>query len=104
MGKGEAVARARRGQGVVDEEATALGIANRIQAVDDLVFGIEHLEINGGFETAKGHQNVAVRDGECEERALFNREESVGALADLGFAPREVLNSHLRIINSERFD
>ena len=27
MGKGEAVARARRGQGVVDEEATALGIA-----------------------------------------------------------------------------
>ena len=29
MGEGEAVARARRRQGVVDEEATALGIAGQ---------------------------------------------------------------------------
>lgn len=52
MGEGEAVARARRGQGVVDEEATALGIADRIQAIDDLVLGVEHFEINGGFKAA----------------------------------------------------
>ena len=83
VGEGEAVARARRRQRVVDEEAAALGIANRIQAIDDLVLGAEHFEINGGFEAAKGHQDVAVRDGGCEERSLFNREESVGALADL---------------------
>lgn len=52
MGEGEAVARARRRQGVVDEEATALGIANRIQAINDLVLGVEHFEINGGFKAA----------------------------------------------------
>ena len=83
VGEGEAVARARRGQGIVDEEAAALGIANRIQAIDDLVLGAEHFEINGGFEAAKGHQDVTARDGECEERTLLDREESVGALADL---------------------
>ena len=52
VGEGEAVARARRRQGVVDEEAAALGIANRIQAIDDLVLGVEHFEINGGFKAA----------------------------------------------------
>ena len=83
VGEGEAVARAGRRQRVVDEEAAALGIANRIQAIDDLVLGAEHFEINGGFEAAKGHQDVAARDGECEERTLLDREESVGALADL---------------------
>lgn len=52
VGEGEAVARARRRQRVVDEEATALGIANRIQAIDDLVLGVDHFEINGGFKAA----------------------------------------------------
>lgn len=52
VGEGEAVARARRRQGVVDEEATALGIANRIQAIDDLVLGVDYFEINGGFKAA----------------------------------------------------
>lgn len=52
VGEGEAVTRARRRQRVVDEEATALGIANRIQAIDDLVLGVDHFEINGGFKAA----------------------------------------------------
>lgn len=52
VGEGEAVARARRRQRVVDEEATALGIANRIQAIDDLVLSVDHFEINGGFKAA----------------------------------------------------
>lgn len=52
MGEGEAVARARCRQRVVDEEAAALGIANRIQAIDDLVLGVEHFKINGGFKAA----------------------------------------------------
>ena len=77
------MADARAGERVVHEEAAALRVAHGVQAGDDVVVGVEDLEVNGGLEAAHAHEQHGVGQLVAVERRVLDGEHAVGTLAEV---------------------
>lgn len=60
-----------------------MGVAHSVQALDDLVLGVHHVEVHVGLQAAHVHEDHRVGERVGVERTFLYGEQTVGALAEV---------------------